>query len=332
MKLPYLHRPKPGHVWFRKGGRYLGRITAEEGTQEFFDQYWAFRNGKAATVRTSWAELIKSYRKSGRWAGLSARTRQDYERVILYLEEKLGSRDVRLLQRKHVIEAQAANAHRVRFANYIPQVLSILCQYAVDIGWRRDNPATGVRKLKVPKDRERAHIPWTDEAVVAFRAGANERARLIFEMGVGSVQRPGDWVAFNWGDYDGDPLRVTQGKTGVRLSLPCTPQLKAALDAARDELGAVPHPNRPILTNNSGERLTYRAMAAIMLAERRRLGLEAFDLHAMRYRGVMELAWAGCDDDEIMAFSGHKTKEMVRKYAGEARQIMRARQAAGKRR
>jgi hypothetical protein len=45
----------------------------------------------------------------------------------------------------------------------------------------------------------------------------------------------------------------------------------------------------------------------------------------------MELAWAGCDDDEIAAFSGHKSKEMIIKYAGEARQIMRAQQAAKKR-
>ena len=62
-----------------------------------------------------------------------------------------------------------------------------------------------------------------------------------------------------------------------------------------------------------------------------RLGLEAYDLHALRYRGVKELAWAGCDDDEIAAYSGHATKEMIAKYAGEARQEMRARQARGKR-
>ena len=42
-------------------------------------------------------------------------------------------------------------------------------------------------------------------------------------------------------------------------------------------------------------------------------------------------ALAGCDDDEIASFSGHSTKEMIGKYAGEARQMMRARQAAAKR-
>lgn len=68
-----------------------------------------------------------------------------------------------------------------------------------------------------------------------------------------------------------------------------------------------------------------------MKTERERLELQEFDLHAMRYRGVMELAWAGCDDDEIAAYSGHMSRAMIRKYAGEARQTMRARQAKAKR-
>ena len=73
-------------------------------------------------------------------------------------------------------------------------------------------------------------------------------------------------------------------------------------------------------------------MARIMREERTRLDLKIYDLHALRYRGVMELAWAGCNDDEIAAYSGHSSKAMIRKYAGEARQIMRARQAREKRR
>ena len=77
--------------------------------------------------------------------------------------------------------------------------------------------------------------------------------------------------------------------------------------------------------------MAYNYMAKIMLAERRRPGLEAYDLHALRYRSIKELAWAGCDDDEIMSYSGHATKAMVAKYAGEAWQEMRARQAREKR-
>ena len=108
------------------------------------------------------------------------------------------------------------------------------------------------------------------------------------------------------------------------LRLPCTETLQHALDNA-------PRVGSKILTRRDGKPMSYRYLAQIMRKERQRLGLLEFDLHALRYRGVMELAWANCSDDEIAAFSGHASIAMIRKYAGEARQEMRARSAAEKR-
>ena len=116
------------------------------------------------------------------------------------------------------------------------------------------------------------------------------------------------------------------------LLLPCTAELKAALDAAKAALPYSPMPGLFIITEAAGLPMSYTRMAQIMLAERKRLGVEIHDQHALRYRGIKELAWAGCDDDEIMSYSGHATKAMVRKYAGEARQEMAARRARDKRR
>lgn len=326
----YIWRHPKGRVYVRLKGR-LYRIKAPEGTAEFDQQYWEILTGKRMQAKTSWAALMDDYRLSDRWTGLKPRTRQDYDKVMDYLREKIGARDVKSLTRADVIAAQKANAHRTRFANYIPQMLVILCEHAIDLGWIQNNPAKGVRAFKTPSDRTREHLPWPDWAVDKFRAEADPRALLIFEIGVGSVQRPGDWVGFRWGDYDGDSLTLRQNKTDKPLVLPCTHKLKAALDQAKAALGAVPFAARPILTRRDGNPISYRYMADLMLKERKRLGLEAYDLHALRYRGVKELAWAGCDDDEIAAYSGHSTKDMIAKYAGEARQEMRARQAREKR-
>lgn len=206
-------------------------------------------------------------------------------------------------------------------------MLVILCEHAIDLGWITNNPAKGVRALKTPQHRKKEHLPWPDRAVDKFRAEATDLPRLIFEIGVGSVQRPGDWVGFRWGDYDGDSLTLRQNKTDKPLVLPCTAELKSALDTAKAALGVIPIAGKPILTKLDGNPMGYRYMSQVMLRERRRLGLEAYDLHALRYRGVQELAWEGCTDDEIAAYSGHATKAMIEKYAGEARQVIRARQA-----
>ena len=331
MQKKYLWRHPSGRIYFRKSGMSLVRIHAAEGTAEFDREYWDIMTGKKWAAKTSFAALIADYRESDRWAGLKPRTRSDYEKVLIYIEEKIGSRDVRAFTRPDAIAAQKANSHRIRFANYVVQILVVLMEHAIDIGWVKDNPAKGVKALKTPEHKKQMHVPWPDWAVDLFREKVSGQARLIFEIGVGTVQRPGDWVAFCWGDYDGENLSLRQNKTDKPLILPCTRQLKEALDCERAGLEATPIAARPILTTKGGGRMSYRYMAQIMLKERKRLGLEAYDLHALRYRGVMELAWAGCDDDEIASYSGHATKEMIAKYAGEARQIVRARQASEKR-
>lgn len=327
----YIWRHPAGRIYVRIKGR-LFPIKAVEGTPGFDQEYWEILTGKRLESKTSWNALIADYRTSDRWSCLMPRTRADYDKVMYYLGDKIGTRPVRALTRADVIAAQKANSHRTRFANYIPQLLVILCEHAIDLGWLTQNPAKGVRALKTPVERRREHLTWPDWAVDKFRADAADLPRLIFEIGVGSVQRPGDWVGFRWGDYDGDSLSLRQNKTDKPLVLPCTSQLKAALDRAKSALGAVPMASRLILVRRDGSPISYRYMADLMLKERRLLGVEAFDLHALRYRGVQELAWHGCDDDEIAAYSGHASKEMIRKYAGEARQIMRARQAREKRR
>lgn len=320
----FLHEPKPGFIYVRKGGRYIGRIHAPEGTPEFDQEYWDILRGRRIECKTSWRALMASYRKSDRWLKLKRRTASDYDRVMLYIDEKNGTKDATKATRRDIIAAQEANRHRIRFANYIPQIMSVLFEHAIDLGWMDHNPAKGVRKLSVPKDRAQPHIPWPDWAVEKWRSEAKPLPSLIFELGVGSVQRPSDWTRFRWSDFDGANLRIVQGKTDTPLQLPCTTHLLVALKAA-------PKKGLTILTKVDGTPMNYRHMARVMADERKRLGLMAYDLHALRYRGVMELAWAGCDDDEIASYSGHSSKDMIRKYAGEARQVTRARQAWGKR-
>lgn len=327
---PYLWRHPSGRIYARIKGK-LTRITAEEGTAEFDRQYWEIMSGKKAAAKTSWSALIKDMKKTDKWADFSNRYRKDLEQVFDYLEEKIGDSDVSRLTKADVYDAMERNRHRVRFANYIPTAVSMLCKLAIRKRWRNDNPAIDIEPLKVPKTRKKPHLPWTDWAVDKMRQEGQPLPLLIFEIGVGSVQRPGDWVDFQWGDYDGETLQLRQNKTNKPLKLPCTQALKAAMNQSKAELGFTPHPSRHILTRADGSAMDYHAMARVMVAERKRLGLMAFDQHAMRYRGVMELAWAGCTDDEIASYSGHSSKAMIIKYAGEARQITRARQAAAKR-
>lgn len=312
-----------GYHYVRKDGRYI-RIHAQPGTQAYDAEYWQILTGRKAASKTSFKLLIESYRASDRWTSLSPRTRRDYERIHEYLLDKVGAKDATKTKRADIIAAMEANTHRIRFANYIQQMMNVLFEHAIDKGWMDKNPAKGIRHLKTPENKKQPHIPWPDWAVEVFRIEASAQAKLIFELGIGSVQRPDDWTRFKWNDFDGTALTVVQQKTGKKLYIPCTRHLIEALKSA-------PKKGITILTKQDGSPLPYRRMAEIMRRERVRLGVEAYDLHALRYRGIQELAMFGCDDDEIASYSGHTTKSMIEKYAGAARQKMRAGQAAKKR-
>lgn len=317
--LPYLWRTGP-YTYFRKAG-CLVRLP-DPSADGFLAAYDAARRGTPrATGKTTVAEMISSYKLSAAWAERASRTREDYDGIFVYLIEKVGARDVSWFTTPRIVEMmQALHARgQTTKANVARAVLSTLYGHARLIGWTQNNPARGIPPLKIPKDRRKPHVPWTDEAVEKWRRWARPELRLVFELGVGSVQRPVDLLRVMWSDYDGANLHIRSTKTGQEGLVPCTPELKAALDAApRTGERVLPYAN-------------YSAMWRAMRRERERLGTVEHDLHALRYRGIMELAWAGCTDDEIASMSLHLSKQMVAKYAGIARQVVRARQAAEKR-
>ncbi len=323
---PFVYRTTArgrAYYHFRRNGL---TVRVDPAAPDFWAEYAKLRDEKpvARIGKRTWRALIAKYREHSRFKVLKPRTKHDYERLMDFIAERYGNLDPAKMRKVHIIEQQEALDGK--FARDFVNVISVLLRLAAELGWRDDNPAKGITRkattIKAP------HVVWTDEAVAKFRTEAAPLPLLIFEIGIGTIQRPDDWTRFDWEHFDGSAITVTQSKTGVRLTVPCPARLISVLEVARPKVRRIG--GTPILQTR-GKRMTYRRMAELMLRERQRLGLAQFDLHALRYRGVEELAWAGCNDDEIMAISGHSTKSMVAKYAGDARQIMRARQANDKR-
>lgn len=310
------------YVYYERHGKGT-RIISAPGTPDFALEYAKLLNGvqPQGNARTFKA-LVKSYRTSKRFTKLAARTATDYDKVLVWVTDTLGPLAVAGLQRKDVIRARDANADTVRFANYIVQVLRILMEHAIDLGWRTDNPVKGVSLLMSDSDERQ---PWPADLVKAYRAKATGRALLIFELCLGTGQRIGDVLKMRWADIEGDGIHVRQGKTKAALWVPFTAALKATLDAT-------PKVGLTICAwGKNGKATSYRGAADLVMAVRREIGAEAYDLHGLRYTAATELAALGCSDELIKAVTGHTTSAMVAKYAGAARQISRATEAQGKR-
>ncbi|WP_406735874.1 tyrosine recombinase XerC [Thioclava sp. GXIMD4215] len=315
---------KKGVLYFQRRGYSTARIQSDPGTKEFALEYATLLNGAkpAPSKGRTFDDLVAAYIRSPKYRKLAPRTAQDYDKILDWVRRKLGKLPVAGYRRKDVIRARDANADAVRFANYTVQVTRILMEYAIDIGWRDDNPAKGVGLLKSEtKPRE----AWPQSKIDTFREVAPDRARLIFELCLQTGQRIGDVLKMRWDDIEEGGIRVAQGKTGARLWVPMTEGLKAVL-AKAPRIGLTicawgPH----------GKPLSYRIANQDVMAVRKLIGAEAFDLHGLRYSAAAELGALGLDDDYIMAVTGHTTKAMVAKYAGPARQKARAKIAQSKR-
>lgn len=327
-----MKRALPAHVYDKKGALYFQRrgyptvrIVSPAGSPEFHAEYARLLAGDRpiyAGPRTFKA-LVADYRQSKRWRDLAPRTQADYDKVLTWVNDKLGPLPVAGMQRKDVIRAQTVNAQTMRFANYIVQVLRVLFEHAIDIGWRDSgaNPAKGV-KLLVSSGPGRE--PWPQDKIEAFRATAGPRPRLVFEMCLGTGQRIGDVLKMRWSDVEGGGINVRQGKTGAKLWVPFTPSLAAVL-------AETPRIGMTICAWGRGKPTSYRGAADLIWSVRVKIGAEAWDIHSLRYNAASELGAAGCSDELIASVTGHRTTAMVVKYAGPARQKARATEAQGMR-
>ena len=223
--------------------------------------------------------------------------------------------------RPEVIRMRDENVHRPRRANYCVQVMSILMEHAIDLGWRNDNPAKSVKKLK----GQGGYRPWRMDEIEAYRASADQLGLLIFELHMGTGQRPGDVTAMRWSDYDGHEICVIQSKTGAELWIPPTERLRQVLNEAKAEAIGL-----TILANQRGEPLTYHQMARSFRRNRSAAGIEGVSLHGLRKNATIALAEAGCSNAEIKAITGHTTDAMVELYSKGARQKTMARNARRK--
>lgn len=326
-----MKRHLPAHIYAKKGVLYFQRrgyptvrIESEPGTKEFALEYAALLNGARFTpkiVARDFNALVKDYLRSSRYRNLAPRTARDYEKVLRWVQDKLGPMPVAGIQRKDVIRSRDANAETTRFANYIVQVLRILLEHSIDIGWRQDNPAKGVSLIKSNQAPRQA---WPRDKIDAYRAEADGLALLIFEMCLGTGQRIGDVLKMRWSDIDGDGISVKQGKTGSALWIPFTPRLRSVL-------ADTPRIGLTICAYADSRPVKYFYAAKKVREIRERIGALDYDIHGLRYAAAAELAAAGCSDEMIAAITGHKTSAMIAKYAGPSRQRSRAKAAQDRR-
>ena len=264
--LPYLTSRKGGRYWYFRRGKGQMVPLPNPSDDGFLEAYNRARKGTPPKPsRTSIEALILSYVESARWRKLSPRSKADYGKVLDHIRAEAGKLDVSAITRPGLIAAQERNAHRARFANYIVQLYSVLCEHAIDLGWLKANPAQGIKLLPLGE----GHKVWPAKAIEAYREHATGNALLIFELCLGTGQRIGDVLKMRWSDIEDGAIRVKQGKTGNELWIPLSPRLAGVLDAS-------PRNGITICAGGDSRPLSYRRAAYAVDAIRKLSGCGDF--------------------------------------------------------
>jgi len=266
-----------------------------------------------------------SYFESREFKGLAPRTQSDYQKYIAHILDIWGDKDPRLVERHNVYQLHAANADRWRAADYLVQVLVVLFKHASYSGILKkdqENPARGIPLFKTGQGD--GWEPWPDDAREEFERIATPRARLVYELCIGSGQRIGDVLEMRWSDLQDGALKIKQGKTDKPLYLALTARLKAVLDAT-------PRTGKTIITGTDGiSAASYFAVTNEMLEVRRKMKHPAADkcvTHGLRKNATIEFYLSGADDEMVKAVTGHSGVEMLKKYGGMIRQRELAKRA-----
>ena len=316
--------------YFRRGHGPRVLLPGEPGSEAFMLAYQAALAGQEVcqplrqdSAPGTFDRLVQDYFQSPDFARLVPSTQRAYRSVIerLVAAENIGHRAVREMSRGHVQKIVARRAATPGAANDVLKKLKILLHFAIDNGWRKDDPT-----LRIKRFAEGEFHTWTDDEIAVFegvwKVGTKER--LAFALLLYTGQRSSDVARMSSADLAEGGIWVVQQKTKAKLLVPVHPELRAALDACTLSEGI-------ILRTGFDEPFTSKGFSNFMADRIGQAELpERCVTHGLRKAAARRLAEAGGSANEIASITGHVSLEEVARYTKAAEQKKLARAAMGR--
>jgi len=329
IKLKYVndYRDRTGkkRFYFRRGGKRLGALPGEVGSEEFMSAYHRFLAENKPTAPSpragegTFGRLINEYYGSRPFLNLKPSSRQIYRYVLEPLAKAHGHRLVRDMRADKIGKIiQDIGENKPGMANLTKSVLQKLMKYAVKEKWRADNPVIGIERFKGGE-----HHTWNEGELKTFetRWPLGTRERLAYALLLYTIQRVGDVAKMRRADIVDGELHVVQDKTGAELYLPILPELAQAMKA-------YPAKGLALIGAENGRPMTRAGLSQMMRAAIKEAGLPAKCVsHGLRKAGMRRLAEEGATEKQIAAWSGHKTLREIERYTKAADQRRLAKDA-----
>lgn len=226
---------------YRYAWRGGPRIHAEPDTHEFLVEYTKLTRDREEAKREGFLPgLIYVYRQSAAYTKLSESTKRSYDAAIDAIEAEFVEFPVSAISqrgaRSTFLEWRDEFLDTPRKADMLITVLARILSVALDRELIERNPLEKVEKLSAGTRRDSI---WTDEQVAAFKTAASRKMSLAMDIARWTGQRQGDLLALPWSAYDGQHITLRQSKTGRRVRIKVSGELKAVLDSTPREASTI---------------------------------------------------------------------------------------------
>jgi len=238
---------------------------------------------------------------------LSPRTARDYARHLGHLRRQFGHRIAEELRPKdfgpflQVPPGKRGKIQRVR------QLAVLSAAFTQAVSFWYILPSNVLRDVKRPKSVPRDRL-IADEEFAAVRASAPLRVQLMMDLALRLGQRQGDLLDLKWSDIKDGEVHIYQGKTGKRLAIEITPDLKRIFG----KCWMLPNRDEYVITRRCGGRYTsegFRALWQRTINSYCKRGGQRFTFHDIR-----ALCATKCSSPEIaMKLLGHTSINMTLK-------------------
>ncbi len=223
------------------------RIKSKPDTRAFLAEYVHLTHGRKDAVKTgTLAELIEQFKASPEFASLAPRTRKDYHDNLSHVLAEFADMQVSWLEERGirgvVKKWQESMSDAPRRADMRVSAFSRVISFAVDREILSINKLAGMKKLHHNSRRDEI---WTGEQLDKYVSQAPAQLAQAVMLALWTGQRPDDVLSLLWSNYDGNIISLKQKKTGKRVRIIVSEELKAMLDS-------LPRTAVTILTNGKG--------------------------------------------------------------------------------
>lgn len=300
--------------YFRLGKGKRTRLPGEWGSKEFAAEWRKCMSSEEAAPAPSkhtlqW--LVDKYVESAPFKVLSPSTQTVRHNILKGVCENGGKIILSQLTRTVIAAGRDRRADTPFAAISYLKVMSYLCDWAVDAGYMKENPAKGVKK---PKAKTQGFKPWTAADIEAFYAKHPEgsKARLAMDLLLFTGLRRSDVYRIGPQHIKNGIIEFRASKNAQMTYSPVHPNLKVVLSNHQTTHLAF------LLTPVHGR--PFKSAAAFGnwfgdVCVEAGVGGRA---HGLRKTLATVLAEAGNSNSELKARFGWKSDAMANLYTREA--------------